>query len=264
MVKDYYEILGVDRQADAQTIKSAYRKLAQEWHPDRNPDNLEEAEEKFKEISEAYSVLSDSEKKKMYDLTGSPSGGPGGFKTTGNPFDIFFGRGNPFGFRSAGPPPPRKGQSIGTVFNIGLKEALFGGNRDLTYHVQSGCEACRGSGGAEFESCSACEGSGFTTQQRPGMVVQTSCSACGGQGQKVKTPCSSCNGHGVIQEDKKLSVQIPQGIKHGNTLRLHGQGGAGFNGGPRGDVLVDVRVEYPDLSELTDDERSTLEQLLSK
>ncbi|MBD3260409.1 MAG: DnaJ domain-containing protein, partial [Candidatus Altiarchaeales archaeon] len=259
MVKDYYEILGIARQADGKTIKAAYRKLAQKWHPDRNPENVEEAEEKFKEISEAYSVLSDPEKKKMYDLTGSPSGGSGGFKTTGNPFDIFFGRGNPFGARPPRPPSPKRGQSIGTSFNVTLKEALFGGSRDLSYQVHSGCETCQGRGGVEFETCSDCEGSGFTTQQRPGMVVQTSCSTCRGGGQKVKTPCTSCNGHGVIQEDKKLSVQIPQGIKHGNTLRLHGQGGAGFNGGPRGDVLVDVKVDYPDLSGLTDDERSTLE-----
>lgn len=263
MIKDYYKILGVERDADAKGIKSSYRNLARKWHPDVNPDNAEDAEEKFKEISEAYSVLSDPEKKKLYDATGSIDPHMGGFKTTGDPFDIFrqhFAGGN----IHRAPNPPMRGQSIRMSFHIPLKDALFGGNHDLEYQVQSGCASCAGQGGTEFETCSTCQGSGFIVQRRPGMMMQSNCGACSGRGQSIKSPCVSCSGRGIINEQKNLTVVVPSGIKHGNTMRLQGQGGAGFNGGPRGDVLVDVGVNYPDLGGLNEEERSTLEQLLSK
>lgn len=262
MTKDYYQILRVDKGADEAAIKSAYRKLAREWHPDVSQDNTEEAEEKFKEISEAYSVLSDPEKKRMYDTTGSPTGnGFSGFHTTGDPFEMFFGR-RPRG--PQGPPPPMRGQSLQLNLGISLKEALFGGNREIQYNVQSACEHCNGRGGTEFEMCSDCKGSGFVVQERPGMMVQTTCGSCGGVGQKVKTSCRSCGGRGAIHESKNLHVVIPPGIRHGNTLRLQGQGGAGFNGGSRGDILIGIGIDYPNVNGLNDEERSTLERLLSK
>lgn len=263
MAKDYYQILGIDREADDKTIKSAYRSLARKWHPDVNPDNTEEAEEKFKEVSEAYSVLSDPEKKKLYDATGSTDPRTGGFKTTGDPFDIF--RTHFSGMHvNRDPNPPMRGQSLRLDTEISLKESLFGGQRQVEYHVQSGCESCNGKGGTEFETCSNCKGSGFVVQQRPGMMMQSTCGACQGRGEKVKAPCPSCSGRGVIHEKKQLTVVIPAGIRHGNTMRLQGQGGAGFNGGPRGDVLLGVAVTYPELDNLNEEERGTLERLLSK
>lgn len=265
MTKDYYKILGIDANADEKSIKSAYRELAHKWHPDKNPENTEEAEEKFKEISEAYSVLSDPEKRKIYDSTGSPLGSDFGgfnnFRATGDPFEMFFGR----NFRKPqGPPPPMRGQSIQMNLGISLKEALFGGSREITYDVHSGCQSCNGRGGIEFDICSLCKGSGFIVQERPGMMMQTSCNNCNGQGQSIKTLCDICSGKGIIGENKKLTVIIPAGIKHSNTLRLQGQGGAGFNGGPNGDLLIAVSTEYPDTNSYNDEERSMLERLLSK
>lgn len=262
MAKDYYQILGVPRDADEKSIKKAYRALAHEWHPDKNPDNLEEAEERFKEISEAYSVLSDPEKKRNYDYTGSPEGSMGGFKTTGTPFDIFFGGRNPFQ-RPPGTPRPSRGQSLQIPLDVALKTAIFGGTHELEYSVNSGCGTCNARGGTEFELCSQCKGSGSVSQQRPGVYIQTTCSNCQGRGEKIKTACVDCSGRGIIHEEKKISLVIPAGIRHGNTLRLQGQGGAGLNGGPRGDILVVVNLVYPDLDKLDEEERSTLERLLS-
>lgn len=264
-MKDYYQILGLDRGADPDKIKIAYRALAKKWHPDVNPDNQEEAEEKFKEISEAYSVLSDPDKKSNYDSTGSPEGNPfaGGFRTTGTPFDIFSNR-SPFGERQAGPRPMR-GQGVQLTLVLSLKEALLGTDRPLEFNVTSSCSDCGGRGGKEFSLCPNCNGSGFIQRQpQPGMMIQTACSKCGGRGQSIKTPCDVCGGRCIVQDARKLNLVIPPGVKHGNTMRIAGKGGAGFNGGPPGDVMITLNVEYPDLSQLNDDERNQLETLLSK
>jgi molecular chaperone DnaJ len=259
MIKDYYQVLEVERDVAPDVLKKAYRSLAHKWHPDKNLDNTEEAEEKFKEISEAYSVLSDPEKKQLYDMTGST----GGFKTTGDPFSMFFGGRFSSHFNTQ-PNPPMKGQSLRIPLEISLSDALFGGEMLLEYHLQSGCSACGGKGGVEFETCPACGGGGFIQQQRGSMFIQQGCGRCDAQGRVVKTPCSPCEGRGVVPETKKINIVIPTGVKQGNTMRLAGQGGAGFNGGPSGDVMVAIQVNYPDVNGLSGEEKEQLCMLLNK
>lgn len=267
MAKNYYEILGVDKGSNESEIKSAYRKLAQEWHPDKHQgaeeDKQKEAEEKFKEISEAYAVLSDEEKRRNYDSTGSLEGNPFNFSTTGDPFDIA----SRFGFRfnqRPAEPMSRKGQSIRLGVEVSLADSLFGTNVPIRYKVLSGCSNCKGHGGTDFELCSGCNGTGMKTHHRPGMMMQQSCDECGGQAKKIKTVCSQCNGQRFIEEEKSLGIVIPAGIANGTHLRVAEKGGAGFNGGPPGDVLIEVRVRSPDLNKLSDEEKGTLRELLSK
>lgn len=265
MIKNYYEILGVKREAAAGAIKKAYRSLAQEWHPDKHQgaEKQKEAEEKFKEISEAYSVLSDEEKRSNYDATGSPQGSPFNFGTTGDPFDIA----NRFGFRMQRPPTQpmaKKGQSIRISIQLSLVDALFGSNVPIKYKTLSGCPTCKGHGGTDFEVCTGCNGQGVRVQHRPGMMLHQICGDCEGQGKSIKTICSQCNGQCYVEEEKSLGVVIPEGISHGTTLRIAEKGGGGFNGGPPGDVFIEVRVCQLDLSKLSDKERGTLKGLLSK
>ncbi len=270
MVKDYYQILSVPKDANEDQIKKSYRSLAQEWHPDKHTQDKgkqREAEEKFKEISEAYAVLSDPEQKANYDLTGDPTRGgmPSGFRMTGDPGEIFFHRFRQQ-FRNAGPavPPPMKGQSLQQNLDVSLQEALFGGERTFNYSVTSSCETCEGRGGTEFKICSVCKGAGMHVRQEPNMIIQTSCEPCGGQGQAIKTICDRCQGRCVEHQEKTLHVKIPVGLRHGTTLRLAGEGGRGFNGGSPGDILLAINLNYPDISQLTEDERNQLEKLLSK
>jgi len=264
MVKDYYKTLEVERDVSADDLKKSYRALAQLHHPDKNPDNTEEAEEKFKEISEAYSVLSDPEKRGHYDMTGSPDGGMGGgFRTSGDPFSMFFGGRAPFG-RQQDPNPPMRGQSLQIPLEISLADAVLGSETRLEYHLDSGCAACAGKGGTEFETCPGCAGNGFQQQQHGSMFVQQGCGQCQAQGRIIKTPCVPCGGRGMVPETKKINMVIPAGIKHGNSMRLAGQGGAGFNGGPRGDVAVIIQITYPKLDNLTEQEKKELKRLLTK
>ena len=260
-MKDYYEILGVDREAASEDIKSAYRQAALQYHPDRNPDNSE-AEEKFKEISEAYSVLLDEDKKRNYDATGSVEGTSFGFRTTGDPFEIFRQMsGMNFGRQRT---QSMKGQSIQEAAEISLKESLFGVEIPVSYRVTSSCENCEGEGATEFETCATCGGRGGVTQNQGNMFMCQTCGACGGQGKKPKILCDSCEGKGIQDQNKQMKVSIPKGTLHGTTLRLPGQGGRGFRGGPPGDVLLQVKVKYPNINSLSEEERSQLEQLLSK
>jgi molecular chaperone DnaJ len=263
MTKDYYQILEVPRDADGEHIKKAYRRLAQEWHPDKHgqDEKQREAEEKFKEISEAYAVLSDPEKKANYDATGDPNSAGMHFRTYGDPFEIFK---QHFGFRNGpSPPQPIKGQSIRKDLHVSLRDVLFGGERSFSYSVTSSCESCEGRGGSDFEVCSTCKGCGVETRRQPNVIVQTTCSRCKGQGQKVKTACENCKGHGVINEDKEINVKIPEGIRHGVTLRIAGKGGRGLNGGPYGDILLTVNLQYPNFSKWSEEEKEQLEALLS-
>ncbi len=257
--RDYYEVLGVDKSADEATLKKAYRALAKKYHPDMNPGN-KDAEVKFKEASEAYAVLSDPEKKRQYDQfghaafeNGGGGGGFGGFDFNSADFGDIFGDifGDLFGSRgqrgrSNG---PMKGANIRTSVRITFEEAVFGTEKEIELNVKENCKTCSGTGakpGSSPETCSKCGGKGqvvFTQQSFFGTVrnVQT-CPDCQGSGKIVKDKCSDCHGSGFITMRKKYAVEIPAGIDNGQSKRLAGLGEPGQNGGPRGDVLVEVIV----------------------
>lgn len=260
--RDYYEVLGVDKGADDAAIKKAYRVLAKKYHPDMNP-NDKEAEAKFKEVNEAYAVLSDPEKKSQYDRFGhaafeAGSGGAGGFGgfggfgdfgDLGDIFGSFFGGGFG-GSSSARRNAPQRGEDVGATVTISFEEAAFGVKRDVTYNRVQKCPDCSGSGaekGSSPETCGACGGSGQrrVTQRMGGMQFQSTvtCDACRGKGKIIKNPCSNCRGTGYIRVTKKLEVSIPAGIDDGGRIALRGQGCDGRNGGPTGDLILTVRVK---------------------
>lgn len=268
--RDYYEVLGVDKNADEATIKKAYRGLAKKYHPDMNPGNAE-AEAKFKEVNEAYDVLSDSEKKAKYDQFGHAAfdstagggygggfGGFGDFGDIGDIFGSFFGGG--FGGFGGGSRErrngPVRGEDISLRVTVTFEEAAFGVKKDITYNRIQKCDTCKGSGAAEGsqpETCSACGGSGQkrVTQRIGGMAFQstTTCDACRGTGKIIKNPCSNCRGTGYVRISKKLSVNIPAGIDDGERIALRGQGSEGRNGGPAGDLIITVSVRRHNIFE---------------
>ncbi len=258
--RDYYEVLGVDKSADEAAIKKAYRVLAKKYHPDMNPGDAE-AEKKFKEASEAYAVLSDPEKKRQYDQfghaafeNGGGAGGFGGFDFSGADFgdifgDIFgdfFGGGRSRGARNNG---PMKGANLRTSIRITFEEAVFGCEKEIELNVKEECKTCHGSGakpGTNPETCNKCGGKGqvvFTQQSFFGTVrnVQT-CPDCQGSGKVIKEKCTDCRGTGYVSMKKRYAVDIPAGIDNGQCKRLSGLGEPGTNGGPRGDILVEVLV----------------------
>jgi molecular chaperone DnaJ len=264
--RDYYEILGVNKNASTDEIKAAYRKLAMQYHPDRNksPD----AEEKFKEISEAYAVLSDQNKRQQYDQFGHAGidmryskedifrgvdfedlfrdfgfGGFGGFGRGESIFDIIFGR----GVRREG---PRRGSDILYELTISLEDAAFGKTETLEVPRTEVCSVCRGSGtkpGTSPETCPSCHGSGQVsrTQNTPfGRFMTTStCGTCRGTGQVIETPCTTCHGSGRVQRRRRIEVKIPPGVDTGSRLRVAGEGEAGEKGGPPGDLYVEINVK---------------------
>ena len=259
--RDFYEVLGVDKNADAGTIKRAYYKLAKQYHPDTNPGD-KVAEEKFKEANEAYEVLSDPDKKAKYDQFGhaafDPSmgggdygGGFGGFGDFGDLGDILGGMfGGAFGGGSArrrnG---PVQGDDIGTSISITFEEAVFGVKKDISYNRVCHCADCHGTGaagGSSPETCTVCQGSGQVrrVQRMGGMSFQSTapCEACRGSGKIIKNPCGKCRGTGMSRESKRLSVSIPAGIDNGERIALRGQGNDGRNGGPAGDLIISVSV----------------------
>ena len=257
--RDYYEILGVDKNADEAAIKKAYRSLAKKYHPDMNPGD-EQSEKKFKEASEAYAILSDPEKKRQYDQFGHAAfenggaGGYGGFDFNGADFgdifgDIFgdlFGGGR--GRRTSNG--PMKGANIRTSVRVSFEEAVFGVEREIELMLKDTCPTCKGSGakpGTSKETCSKCGGKGqvvFTQQSFFGTVrnVQT-CPDCAGTGKIIKDKCTDCHGTGYIANKKKIQVSIPAGIDNGQSIRIRDKGEPGTNGGPRGDLLVEVIVQ---------------------
>ena len=259
--RDYYEVLGVEKNADDATLKKAYRALAKKYHPDMNPGD-KEAEKKFKEASEAYAVLSDPEKRRQYDQFGHAAfeggagggGGFGGFDFNSADFsdifgDIFgdlFGGGRRGGRTSNG---PMKGANIRTSVRITFEEAVFGVEKEIELTLKDECKTCHGSGakpGTSPETCSKCGGKGqvvFTQQSFFGTVrnVQT-CPECGGSGKVVKEKCPDCHGSGYIASRKKIQISIPAGIDNGQSVRIREKGEPGINGGPRGDLLVEVVV----------------------
>ena len=256
--RDYYEVLGVEKGASAEEIKKAYRKSAMKYHPDRNPGD-KEAEEKFKELGEAYEVLSDDEKRSRYDQfgfagvdpnygggAGGYGGGFGGFGDFGDLGDIF---GSFFGGssgRRSNQNAPRRGENVGARLDLTFEEAAFGCEKEVSAPRIENCSVCNGSGSADgtVETCSQCHGTGQvrTVQNFMGMQMQSTatCPMCSGRGKIIKTPCSTCKGKGKVRRTKKIRINVPAGVDAGNVIPCRGEGNVGSNGGPNGDLLVEV------------------------
>lgn len=260
--RDYYEVLGIGKDADEAAIKKAYRVLAKKYHPDMNPGDAE-AEKKFKEASEAYAVLSDPEKRQKYDQFGHAAfdggaggaGGFGGFDFSGADFSDIFGDLFGGGRRGGRSNEPMRGANVRKSIRITFEEAVFGCEKELDLILKDPCETCNGTGakpGTSPETCPKCGGRGqvvYTSQSFFGTVqnVQT-CPNCGGSGKVIKEKCSKCAGSGYIANRKKIKVSIPAGIDNGQSVRIRDKGEPGVNGGPRGDLLVEVNVSaHPSL-----------------
>ena len=261
--RDYYEVLGVSRGASEADIKKAYRKLAKENHPDLHPGD-KEAEARFKEVNEAYEVLSDADKKARYDQYGhagvDPNFGAGGgfdgsfdFGDLGDIFGSFFGGGFGGG-RRTNPNAPQRGESIRLSLAISFEEAAFGCEKSVTVERMETCETCHGNGcapGSTPEVCPECHGTGTVQvrRQTPLGVFATSspCTRCGGKGKIIHQPCKDCHGTGAVRKRKTIQASIPAGIDNGQTISIRGQGNAGKNGGPAGDLLITITVRPHEL-----------------
>ncbi len=259
--RDYYELLGVEKGASADEIKRAYRKSAMKYHPDRNPGD-KEAEEKFKELGEAYEVLSDAEKKSRYDQfgfagvdpnygagQGGAYGGFGDFGDLGDIFGSFFGGGFGGGGRRSNANAPRRGENVGARLELSFEEAAFGTEKEVSVQRIENCSVCNGSGSADgvIETCAMCHGAGQirTTQNFMGMAMQstTVCPQCNGRGKTVKNPCNTCRGKGKVRRTQKIRVKVPAGVDAGQQVRVRGEGCVGTGGGPNGDVLVEIYIK---------------------
>ena len=261
--RDYYEVLGVQKSATPEEIKKAYRKMAMKYHPDRNPDN-KEAEEKFKEVGEAYEVLSDEGKRQRYDQFGfagvdpnygAGAGGAGygggfsGFGDFGDIFSDLFGGGFGGGRSSSQQNAPRRGENIMSRLELTFEEAAFGCEKEVTIQRIEKCGTCNGSGSADgvIETCSNCRGTGQvrTVQNFMGMSMQSTaaCPQCSGRGKIIKNPCNTCKGKGKVRRNQKIKVKVPAGVDEGQSVRVRGEGSAGVNGGPSGDVLVEIYIK---------------------
>ncbi|EES90764.1 molecular chaperone DnaJ [Clostridium botulinum C] len=253
--KDFYAVLGLSKGASDDEIKKAYRKLAMKYHPDRNQGN-KEAEEKFKDINEAYQVLSDPQKKAQYDQFGTTDFNGGGFGGGGfdfsgmggfeDIFDSFFGGGFSSRRRRNG---PERGADLEYTINLTFEEAVFGVEKEISITKNESCDTCSGTGakpGTSEKTCDRCGGSGQIRIQRStplGSFVSTStCDKCGGSGKIIDEPCTTCHGRGTVRKNKKIKVKIPAGVDTGNVLPLRGQGEPGKNGGPSGDLYLHIRV----------------------
>ena len=259
--RDYYEVLGIGKDAGADDIKRAYRKAAMKYHPDRNPGD-KEAEAKFKEVGEAYEVLSDPDKKARYDQFGfagvDPNfgagqggagfdgfGGFGGFGDLGDIFGEFFGGGSS---RRSGQNVPRRGENVMSRLDLTFEESAFGCEKEVSYLRIENCSSCNGTGSADgtVETCSQCHGTGQvrTTQNFMGMQMQSTsvCPHCGGRGQVIKTPCTTCKGKGKVRRNHRITVKVPAGVDEGQSVRVRGECCVGANGGPNGDLLVEISI----------------------
>ena len=254
--RDYYEILGVGRDADDAALKTAYRKLALMYHPDRNPNNPD-AVEKFKEASEAYAVLTDPEKRARYDRLGHAglSGGAGGFgrgfdaSGFGDLSDLF---GGIFGFATGGQGPagPMAGSDLVYRMEIAFRDAAFGVEAPIAISRLERCETCQGSGaspGSRAKTCPGCDGRGRQRLSQGFLMVTRTCPQCGGDGKIIETPCADCGGEGRRRAKKDLTLKIPAGVESGSRLRLTGEGDVGPNGGPAGDLYVVLTVADDDI-----------------
>ncbi|MFI3314010.1 MAG: molecular chaperone DnaJ, partial [Eubacteriales bacterium] len=259
--RDYYEVLGVEKNASDSEIKKAYRKKAMKYHPDQNPGD-KVAEENFKEVNEAYEMLSDADKKARYDQYGFAGVDPnygggggyggggfgGGFEGFGDIFGDLFG--GAFGGGASRRNAPQRGATIEARVELTFEEAAFGVEREITVGVIETCASCGGSGakaGTTADTCSYCRGAGTvrTNQQTPfgTFAQQTTCPQCRGTGKIIKEPCPTCKSKGLVRRNKKISVKIPAGVDNGQSVRVRGEGNQGTNGGPRGDVLVEVSIK---------------------
>ena len=270
--RDYYEVLGVNRNATDEELKKAYRRLAKKYHPDANPDNKEEAEAKFKEVNEAYETLSDSQKRGMYDQfgadgpqgfggAGGPFGGQGGyysystsdfgdFGDLGDIFSSFFGGG--FGGRTSGRRQngPQKGADLNLRMDITFEESFLGVEKEITITRNDVCDTCHGTGakpGTHVKKCSVCHGTGQVTQVQNTILGQMqtrrTCTNCHGTGEVIETPCEACRGKGTVRKQPRIRVKIPAGIDDNQTVVLRGEGDPGEKGGPKGDLYITVKIK---------------------
>lgn len=250
MKADFYETLGVERGADAAAIKRAYRKLAMQYHPDRNPGDSE-AEQRFKDVSEAYDVLKDEQKRAAYDRYGhaafANAGGPGGgfdADSFSDIFDQFFG--DMMGRRGGGRrSSAQRGADLRFNLEVELEEAFAGATKTVTVPTSVTCESCTGTGakeGSTPDMCPSCNGAGKIRSQQGFFMVERSCPGCKGAGKIISNPCRDCHGMGRVQTDKQLSVKIPPGVEEGTRIRLAGEGEAGFRGGPPGDLYIFLSI----------------------
>ena len=252
--KDYYDVLGVERGADEKAIKRAYKKLAMQYHPDRTKGDKAK-EEKFKEIQEAYEILGDKEKRAAYDQYGHAAfeqggmgGGGFGGGFSGADFGDIFGDmfGDIFGGGGRGRQRVVRGEDLRYDIQITLEEAVKGTTKDIQINTLAHCDSCDGSGaekGSKIETCPSCHGSGRVRRQQGFFVTEAVCPTCHGSGKKIEKPCKSCHGEGRVHKKKNLSVKIPAGVDTGNQLRLSGEGAAGENGAPAGDLYVVIHVK---------------------
>ena len=259
--RNYYDVLGVSKEATDAEIKSAFRKMAKQYHPDINKEPG--AEEKFKEIGEAYAVLSDAEKRRQYDQFGHEAytngasqggfgGGFGGFSAEdidlSSIFDDLFG-GSIFGNRgrTSAKNRPQKGADSLVNVNLTFEEAVFGCKKTINIDLDTTCEECDGKGGHGEETCSTCNGRGRVVQQQRTMFgvfqSESTCPNCNGSGSTFKTTCKKCNGNGHVQKNKEIEITVPEGVDNGHQLRISGKGAAGYNGGPNGDIYIEFKVK---------------------
>ena len=249
--RDYYDVLGVSKDADSSSLKSAYRKLAMKYHPDKNPGDTE-SEKKFKEVSEAYEILSNSEKRQAYDAYGhdafNQSGGGGfsdgfsGFGSFSDIFEDFFGD---LGGGGSSRKRQQRGQDLKYEVDVDLREAYTGIKKEISFDTLVRCDSCSGSGsekGSGLKNCSACGGSGRTRASQGFFTVERTCSACGGAGQVITDPCGSCNGEGRKRKNRKIEVNIPAGVEDGSRIRLQEEGAVGAHGAAPGDLYLFVNV----------------------
>ncbi|MXZ27222.1 MAG: molecular chaperone DnaJ [Gammaproteobacteria bacterium] len=246
--RDYYEVLGVDRNASEADVKKAFRRLAMRYHPDRNPDQGEEAANRFKEAKRAYEVLSDEQKRAAYDQFGHAGVEAGAGSGAGaDPFNTIFGDifGEVFGGRRGGGRQSRRGANLRYRLDLEFTQAIFGADMRITIPRTVACSTCSGSGarpGTGLSTCGRCGGTGQTQVRQGIFSIRQTCGACGGEGRVVSDPCGDCSGNGAVRKSEEISLKIPPGVDTGDRSRVRGKGNAGKRGGPAGDLLVEMNV----------------------